>query len=62
MDGFGEANIPEKLKAETSKCIDITLTETDTIWQLNLPGTCVEIDPDNEEEQMRKKDGNSSEV
>ncbi|TRY78860.1 hypothetical protein TCAL_15302 [Tigriopus californicus] len=36
----------EKLEAEHSKEIDIYLEETDTIWMLNIPGTCVEVDPD----------------
>ena len=37
---------PEKFRAEKSNSIDILLTETDTRWLLHIPGTCVEIDPD----------------
>ena len=38
--------------------IDILLVESDTIWMLELPGTCVEIDPDAkpDEEEDDKKD------
>lgn len=45
----------ERLEAEHSKEIDIYLVETDTIWMLNIPGTCVEVDPDNPD---RTDDGN----
>eukprot|EP00095_Tigriopus_kingsejongensis_P000872 maker-scaffold389_size186684-snap-gene-0.21 protein:Tk00872 transcript:maker-scaffold389_size186684-snap-gene-0.21-mRNA-1 annotation:"wd repeat-containing protein 78" len=45
VDEAQSSELPEKHKAERSKTLEIVLEETDTIWMLNIPGTCAEIDP-----------------
>ena len=40
------SHLPDNMLALNAKELDILLVESDTIWMLNLPGTCVEVDPD----------------
>ena len=42
--------------AKTAKEIDVFLVETDTLWMLDLPGTCEEIDPEMTEQQREEED------
>ncbi len=42
--------LPDSMRAKTAPEIDILLVETDTIWMLELPGTCIEFDPDKKQE------------
>jgi hypothetical protein len=44
--------VPDNLKAKSAAFIDIVLVESDTIWTLDIPGTCVEVA---EEESKPKK-------
>ncbi len=52
------------MRAKTASEINILLVETDTIWMLELLGTCVEVDPDKKEEakEEEKEEGKGTEV
>ena len=42
---------------EINKSIDIDLRETDTIWMFILPGTCKEIEGDEDVQRTKKRKG-----
>ena len=42
---------------EIYKSIDIELRETDTIWMFILPGTCKEIEGDEDVQRIKKRKG-----
>ena len=47
--------------SSTNHQVHITLTETETIWLLDIPGTCVALDSE-EAEQVKKKNEQYQEV
>ena len=45
-DGAVSSHLPDSMLAAKAMEIDILLVESETIWMLDLPGTCIEVDPD----------------
>jgi len=45
-DAAASEQMPDEMRAQMAGEIDILLTETNTIWMLQLLGTCVEVDPE----------------
>ena len=50
-EGRRLSHLPDSMLAKKANDIDILLVESDTIWMLNLPGTCIEIDPEAQTEE-----------
>ncbi len=48
---MSKSHLPDSMLAKKAPEIDVFLVESDTIWMLNLPGTCIEIDPDADEDE-----------
>lgn len=56
-----QSHLPDDMLALTANEIDILLVESDTIWMLDLPGTCVEIDPDAKSEEENQSESKKAE-